>query len=136
MLENAFLSLSGHGYLHDIRCYQSDGSYATLDLIYEFNNSQSDAVWLKCRFNRNQFPIFAKLECYLAKERSIILKFDAKYSGFQQCYTGQSESDPRFIVQLQGELLYVHDYYVEGVNAFYRNKQNMKNHNVLPRVRT
>jgi len=135
MLENAFLSLSGHGYLHDMRCYQNDEYYVTLKLIHQFNDSQSDDVQLECRFNMNQFPILAKLDHYLAKDKSIILKFDAKYSGFQQYYSGMSESDPRVIIHLHGELLHVHEYYIEGTKAFDHNKHDMKNHRLLHKPR-
>ncbi len=126
MLENTFLSLSGHGYLHDVRCCQRDEWYATLNVIQPFHDSQSDDMWLECRFNKDRFPIFAKLDHYLSKDKTVILKFDAKYSGFQQHYAGMSENDPRFIVQLHGELLHVHECYVEGVHTLYRNKHDMK----------
>ncbi|MCD6040268.1 MAG: hypothetical protein K0S27_1668 [Gammaproteobacteria bacterium] len=131
MFEDAFLSVSGHAYLHAIQRYQSDEWYATFNLIYELNDSRSDNVWLECRFNKDQFPLFAQLDHHLIEKRSIIVKFDAKYCGFQQCYAGITENDPRFIVQIHGELLKVHEYYVEGVKAFYHHLQDRQNHPLL-----
>jgi hypothetical protein len=130
MLENTFLSLSGHGYLHDIQHRQHGEWFVTLNLLHQFNNSQSDDVWLECRFDRDKFPLFSKLKQDLEKKKSILLKFDASYSGFQQCYTEQPENGPRFIVQLYGELLNVHGYYLESANIFYRNKHDRENNRV------
>jgi hypothetical protein len=135
MLENTFLSLSGHGYLHDVRCYRRDEWYATLNVIQPFNHSPSDDVWLECQFNMDKFPILAKLDHYLDKGKSVILKFDAEYSGFQQYYAGLSENDPRFIVQLRGKLLHAHEYDIEGLNTFYHHKRSMQNQRVLHKPR-
>ena len=135
MLKNTFLNLSGHGYLHDVRHCQRDEWYATLNVIQPCDDSQSDDVWLECRFNMNKLPVFAKLDHYLSKGKSVILQFDAKYSGFQQCYSGISENDPRFIVQLHGELLHVHGYEVEKVYTFTFHKNDMKHNRLLHSVR-
>ena len=133
MLENTFLNLSGHGYLHDVRC-QNDESYATLNLIQRLNDSLSDDLWIECQFNQDRFAIFDTLARFLSQGRSIILKFDAKYSGFQQCYSGMSEHDPRFILHFHAQLLYVHDYYVEGITIF-QHAKDIKNHRILHRKR-
>jgi hypothetical protein len=62
MLENSFLSLSGHGYLHDVRSCQNGESFLTLNLIQEVNDSRSDDLWVECRFKMDKFPIVAKLD--------------------------------------------------------------------------
>lgn len=131
MLKNTFLSLSGHGYLHDVRCCQPDEWYATLNVIPPCNNSQSDDVWLECRFNMKKFPILPKLYYYLSKDKSVILQFDAKYSGLQQYYAGMPENDPRFVLQLHVELLHIHGYEVEGANTFDTHKNDLQHNRML-----
>ncbi len=131
MLENTFLNLSGLGYLHDVQSEPGGECYATLNMIHQFNGSQFEDLWVKCQFNREQFPIFSKLAHYLDENKTVLLKFDAKYSGFQQCYAGLSENDPRFIVYLHGELLNVYEYDVEGVRTLCRHNQPIQDHNML-----
>jgi hypothetical protein len=134
MFENTFLNLSGHGYLHDVRWCQRDEWCATLNVIQPFNYSQSDDVWLECRFNMTKFAVLAKLNDYLSKNQSVILQFDAKYFGFQQSYAGMSENDPRFIVQLYSELICVHSYEVEEVNTFDTHKNDINRNRMLHSV--
>ncbi len=135
MLEDTFLSLSGHAYLHGIRCYQNDEFYATFNLIYQLNGSRSDNVWLKCQFNRNQFPVLTDLYHYLSEDTAVIVKFDVKYAGFEQCYAGITKDDPRSIVHIHGELLTIYEYcYVKSAKAFHRNPHDPKNFSIWHKV--
>ncbi len=135
MFENISFSLNGYGYLHEVEYSDDDKSCATLNLICEFNDSQSDDVWLECHFNTSKFPIFHKLRKSLIEGRPIILKFCAKYSGFEQYYAGVTTSDPRFIVQLRGELLNVQECHEEAFHSLYRDNCRMKSEKALRKLR-
>ncbi|MEO8402616.1 MAG: hypothetical protein ABI597_12660 [Gammaproteobacteria bacterium] len=113
MFRNKFLSLSGYAYLYDIRCCQKSERLITLNLVNNCSEPCPDDIWIECNLDMRNFPVIARLEHLLALEKTIIVKFDASYSGFQQSYHGQSATDPEVIVQLKGKLLNIHEYFVE-----------------------
>ncbi|MEO8964708.1 MAG: hypothetical protein ABI370_08555 [Gammaproteobacteria bacterium] len=135
MFEKPFLSLSGYGRLQEIG-YDEEGDVCiTLQLINECNGLSSDDLWIVCQVNMCKFPEIADLENYLAKGKLITVKFDAQYLGFQQCYAGMSENDPRFIVHLQGKLLNIHEYYIETDNKSSQHNHAIENHIVSQTLR-
>ena len=134
MFENAFLSLSGYGRLYNMR-EQNGETYISLNLINEFDDSQSDDIFIKCHVDKNQFSMMSVLARDLANDKTIILKFDAKYSGFQQCYPGMSAKDPRFILHVRAELLAVHEYCIEVDHTPYWNTLGLEDDMVSHRLR-
>jgi hypothetical protein len=135
MFGNTFVSLSGFGHLCDIGYDKDSEMYITLHLINESNDSRSDELWVKCRVNLFDFPEMARFKDYLAMERSVIVKFDAQYLGFQQCYSGMSENDPLSIVHLLGKLLNIHEYYIEEENISSLYNHSIETHIVSHRLR-
>jgi hypothetical protein len=130
MFKNNFLGLSGFGYLQGIRRCHNGKMYIKLNIITGSEGSQSDEIWVECQVNISMFPAIAILEHLLARSRTIILKFDAKYSAFRQSYSGMTENDPDFIVQIHGQLLNIHEFYVKRNNTSYRYKNGIKNNMV------
>jgi hypothetical protein len=135
MFKNKFFGLSGFGYLHGVRRYPNGKMYIRLNVIAESEESQTDEIWVECRVNMNMLPVMAVLEHLLARSRTILLKFEAKYSGFRQCYAGITESDPDFIVQLHAQLLTIHEFYVKRNNASYQHKNGICNGRVAHKPR-
>ena len=131
MLRNTFVSLSGYAHLHSIDLDQDGEVSLTLHLINECDGSRSDDLWVKCRVDVDDFPIVTEFEDYLFAEKSITVKFDAQYLGFQQCYSGMSENDPHFIVHVIGKLLNIHEYCVEDESVSSRHIHSSVNKHIV-----
>ncbi|MCE3239352.1 MAG: uncharacterized protein K0R24_2333 [Gammaproteobacteria bacterium] len=124
MLKNIFKnespSFSGHGYLNEVRHYENDQFDASFDLMNVGHRPGDSGVFAKCRFNMDAFPILGRLDRYLSQKKTVILKFDAKYDGFQ--LPGDDlEGNFGFLVHY-GKLLKIDEAYVEEVGVFYPDK--------------
>jgi hypothetical protein len=124
---NNFLRLSGVGRLFDITYDTNYAVYFTFQLVNQAQNSPSSEVWIKCRGNLVNFPETESLLHYLNDKQEVKVHFDAQYLGFQQCFSGIGENDPESIVHLDGELLKIQNYYIEGDNLFTKTTRLLKN---------
>ncbi|MCE3239142.1 MAG: hypothetical protein K0R24_2123 [Gammaproteobacteria bacterium] len=117
IFKNETPSFSGYGYLYEIRHYENDEFDASFDLINAGYSPGGGDAFVKCRFNMDAFPILARLDRYLCQKKTVIVKFDAKYDGFQPSL-GELEGDFGFLVHY-GKLLKVYEAYVEDVGVFH-----------------
>ncbi|MCE3238017.1 MAG: hypothetical protein K0R24_998 [Gammaproteobacteria bacterium] len=129
MFKNTSPSFSGYAQLNaiypsqDDELYVSDEFYASLDFIHSYDDPFQ---WeLKCLFNMNEFPILAQAEQYLAKGKTILLRFDAKDSDLKKPSedTGVPESDFGLTPPFNVMLLNIYECYVEDVGTFYPDKR-------------
>jgi hypothetical protein len=127
MFENNCLKLSGEGRLCEITYGVNYAAYFTFHLRSQLNGSASNDVWIKCRANLARFPETDKLLRFLNEKKEVTVQFDAQYLGLQQSYSGMSENDPDLIVYLDGELIKIRDYHIEGDNLLNKSTSLLKN---------
>lgn len=120
IFKNESPSFSGHGYLNEVRHYENDQFDASFDLMNVGHRPGDSGIFAKCRFNMDAFPILGRLDRYLSQRKTVILKFDAKYGGFQP---SSDELEENFGFEVHyGKLLKVYEAYVEDVGVFHPDK--------------
>jgi hypothetical protein len=127
MFSNNCLRLSGEGRLCNITYGVNQAAYFTFHLRSQFNDSPSNDIWIKCRASLANFPESDNLVRFLNEKKEVTVQFDAQYLGLKQSYPGLSENDPDLIVCLDGELIKIRDYRVQGDNLLNKPASKLKN---------
>ncbi|MEO8963802.1 MAG: hypothetical protein ABI370_03940 [Gammaproteobacteria bacterium] len=118
MFKNPVFNLSGVGYLHEI-VRKDQTIVARINIINKFNssNERSDDIWLDAHVKDNDLlQLLVDFEKNLQLKKTVILHFEAGYSGLDCCHLGLTEDDPWHIVKMQGQLFRLNEYYIDGVH--------------------
>lgn len=117
MSKGSIFTLSGTGYLNNV-IHSNGNTIARINVINRFGSSNhaSDDIWIDCQVKLNNLlPYITELESNLKFGKTVILRFNVKYSSFDFCHSGISKDDPNNILQLQGNLLSIDECFIDGV---------------------